>query len=142
MSREEWVFWAQKLSPQKFSEEKPTEVPRDEWIRMKKRFGFRRLKEVRTAYERLSHIVLKVFAQKVRERLNVAFIPTEGDMREAFTVVKTVTSVIADPEEQHSLLLSLIDQYISLYPSYGHERPSVVGLAKTLRRNPAFAFYL
>lgn len=105
---------------------------------MKRRFSWRRFKEVTRAKEELTLLVVKMFIGKVRDRLKIGYLFDSEELDYARSILESVLSATPDPDDQFDLLQSIIDTYLDLYLQFGHSKPTIVGMAKTLKKNPAF----
>jgi len=144
--KEEWIRCSEVLKPQKFVSERPTGVSTDEWKLMKKRFAFKRLNESKTAYNKLSEIVLKTFYTRMEKLLGKKEIPSPSDPDTARKIVEILRTVVPDdPELQFTLLVKSIDSYLHLYQELNGDSvfsPSLFGYLKTLKKNPVMNEWL
>lgn len=138
--KEEWIRCSEILKPQKFESERPSGISANEWKLMKKRFAFKRLNESKTAYNKLSEIVLKTFYTRMEKLLGRKEIPSPSDPNTARKIVEILRTIVPDdPELQFTLLVKSIDSYLHLYQELdgdGVFSPSLFGYFKTMRKNP------
>jgi len=141
--KEEWVRCSEVLKPQKFESERPSGISKDEWKLMKKRFAFKRLNESKTAYNKLSEIVLKTFYTRMEKLLGRKEIPSPSDPNTARKIVEILRTIVPDdPEFQFTLLVKSIDSYLHLYQELDGDSPSLFGYFKTMRKNPVLNEWL